>query len=314
MDLLSRRQLQFTSHLMMIRPVRFGFNEQTAESNAFQQKSPALSSAEIQARALEEFDTFVKMLRDVSVTVTVFDDTPEPHTPDSIFPNNWISLHRNGQIFIYPMLAPNRQAEIRSDIIQEMTALYANPEVVDFRKYAGPGQYLEGTGSMILDRAAKVVYACISPRTHPELLRKFCQKIQYRLVEFHAMDEHGQEIYHTNVLMGLGEGYAVICLEAIPDESERQNVITSLRAGGFEIIPLTFFQMNNFAGNLLQVVSQDGIPWGVLSRRAYDSLDELQKKTLQHYTRILVVPLDVVEVYGGGSVRCMMAEVFPEVK
>lgn len=314
MDSRRRRQLQFTSHLMMVRPLNFGFNEQTAESNAFQQKDSSLSASEVRRQAVAEFDSFVEILRNAGITVTVFEDIAVPHTPDAVFPNNWISFHSEGKICVYPMLAPNRQAEVRQDMIAKMSEIYSSAEVIDFRSYAKPGQCLEGTGSMILDRAGKVVYACISPRTDISLLEKFCEIMGYQSVVFTATDENGQEIYHTNVLMGLGDGFAVICMDAISDKTEREHVSEALSAGGFEIVNLSHDQMNHFAGNLLQVINGDGVGYAVVSQRAYDALDVSQITQIQKYSEILVIPLDVIETFGGGSVRCMMAEVFPQLK
>ncbi|MEZ4826939.1 MAG: arginine deiminase-related protein [Bacteroidia bacterium] len=308
METRSRNQLRFASHILMVRPAAFGFNDQTAESNAFQHKNTRLAPEEIQARAASEFDTFVGILKEAEVEVTVIDDTPAPRKPDAIFPNNWISFHPQKTICLYPMLAPNRQAEVREDIVAQFSG--SSTEVIDFRNYAAPEQYLEGTGSMILDRAEKVVYACISPRTNPALLNKFCEVLGYRAVIFHATDENGQEIYHTNVLMGLGAGFSLICLDAIRSVAEKEMVIGELLSGGFEVIPLSFDQINQFAGNMLQIKNRSGQWITVLSRRAWFSLSETQMEKISLYSQVLVIPLDVIETFGGGSVRCMMAEVF----
>ena len=304
------REVQTTSHLMMIRPVRFGFNEQTAGSNAFQQRDSAHTSTEIQALALAEFEAFVARLREAGVVVTVFDDTPVPHTPDSIFPNNWISFHHDGKIVLYPMYAPNRRAERRLDIVDHFARLYPEPKVIDLSHYEAEERYLESTGSMAMDRVHQRVYACISPRTDPGLFAWFCQEMACEGMLFHAVDEAGQAIYHTNVMMALGAEYAVVCMEAIRDGEEQRRLRQALEETGHEIIPISYAQMHAFAGNMLEVYNQDGQPLTVMSQRAYASLEAWQLDKLRGYGGIVVGPLDVIETYGGGSVRCMMAEVF----
>lgn len=304
------RATQTTSHLFMVRPVRFGFNEQTSESNSFQNKDTSLKPDEIQAKALKEFDTFVDILRKNGMTVTVFEDQYTPHTPDSIFPNNWISLHKNGKIIIYPILAPNRRLEKRKEIIEHFTQLYDHPEIIDMGYHEADNKFLEGTGSMILDRINQIVYGCISPRTTPELFDEFCKIVECEQVAFTAVNEEGQAIYHTNVMMALGDQVAVICLESIPNQKEREMVRIRLEKTGHEIVEITFEQMNQFAGNMLQVYNKDGVPFMVMSKRAFESLNIEQLTLIRKYTKILVIPIDVIETYGGGSVRCMMAEVF----
>lgn len=304
------REVQTTSHLLMIRPVRFGFNEQTAESNAFQHRDRSHSAAEIQALALAEFEAFVARLRAAGVEVTVFDDTPVPHTPDSIFPNNWISFHHDGKILLYPMHAPNRRAERRLDIVDHFARLYPQPQVIDLSPYEAEGRFLESTGSMAMDRVHQRVYACISARTDPGLFAWFCQEMDCQGVLFHAVDEQGQPIYHTNVMMALGAEYAVVCMEAVHDPAEKAFVQQSLEETGHEVIPITYAQMHAFAGNMLEVYNRDGRALTVMSQRAYDALAPWQLEKLQGYGGIVVGPLDVIETYGGGSVRCMMAEVF----
>ncbi|MDX1906106.1 MAG: arginine deiminase-related protein [Bacteroidia bacterium] len=301
---------QTTDHVLMIRPVRFGYNAQTAESNAFQHAPDALSPEQIQAQALAEFDTFVGMLRAAGVQVTVFEDTPDPHTPDSIFPNNWISTHAGGQVFVYPMQAPNRQAERREDIIHWALGRYEHGHLTDLTTMAG-GTFLEGTGSMILDRTHGVIYACLSPRTDPVLLEQFARQLQYKTVVFEAADARGQAIYHTNVMMALGQSLAVVCLGAVTRATDRDTLVDSLETSGYAILDISLEQMEQFAGNMLEVRSQqDGQQHMVLSRRAWDSLSSAQRDLLSHFTVPLVIPLDVIETYGGGSVRCMMAEIF----
>ncbi|MEZ4851789.1 MAG: arginine deiminase-related protein [Bacteroidia bacterium] len=301
---------QFSSHIMMVRPVRFAYNTQTAEDNAFMHKVKSLDSAEIQTKALAEFEMFVAKLKEVGIRLTIFDDRPEPHTPDSIFPNNWISFHQNEKIIIYPIKAENRRLEKRKDIVETLSELYPNPEVIDWSEFEEKELFLEGTGSLVLDRYHEIAYACISQRTHQEVLDAFCQLTGYKPVAVHGFDQDGEEIYHTNVMMGLGIGFAVVCLDAVRDPEEKAMLQNSLESTGFEIIPLTFHQMNNFAGNLLQVMAEDGTPYVILSQRAYDSLTDSQLAVMRRNSKVLPVPLDIIEVIGGGSVRCMMTEIF----
>lgn len=301
--------VQTTSHLLMVRPVRFGFNAQTALDNAFQHPL-SLPPEDVQARALQEFDTFLQLLREAGITVTVFEDTEEPHTPDSIFPNNWISFHEDGKIFIYPMYAENRRMERRSDIVAHFQQMYEHAVVIDLTHYEEEGKFLEGTGSMIMDRVNQMVYACRSHRTTEELFELFCREVDCEGMLFTATDRQGAEIYHTNVMMAMGTRFAVVCMEAIRDEEERARVQQQLAATGHKVVPITFDQVEAFAGNMLQLYNQQGEPILVMSQRAYDSLREDQVQELKSYTRLLVVPLDVIETCGGGSVRCMMAEVF----
>lgn len=304
------QRYQTTSHLMMVRPVRFGFNEQTADSNAFQQKESTLSQKVIQQKAQQEFDAFVSMLREAGIRITVFEDTPEPHTPDSIFPNNWITLHENGNIILYPMFAPNRRLERRDDIVAHFVNACSKSKLIDWSGLAEEGLFLEGTGSMTLDREYQIAYACVSPRTTPELFDRFCQELGCREILFHANDQNGVPIYHTNVMMALGSSLTVICLESITDQAEREKVLTHLEATGKTVLAISFEQMNSFAGNMLEVYNDAGKTFWIMSQRAFDSLNESQRETIGEHGEIIAVPLDVIETYGGGSVRCMMAEVF----
>ncbi len=302
---------QTTSHLLMVRPIRFGYNDQTAQNNAFQHES-SLPSEEIQAKALAEFDLFVSLLRGEGITVTVFDDTTVPHTPDSIFPNNWISFHESGKIIIYPMFALNRRLERRGDMIDYFQSQFSAPEVIDLSHYEEQGLFLEGTGSMIMDRVHQKVYACLSPRTSQVLFEEFCEHTQCEGFLFHAADRNGTEIYHTNVMMALGSRVAVICMASIKDQDEREELEKLLTQTGHEVVPISFDQMEAFAGNMLQLYNRDGEALMVMSQRAFDSLKASQIATLEKYSRLLVVPIDIIETIGGGSVRCMMAEVFTD--
>ncbi|MBD1384731.1 amidinotransferase [Mucilaginibacter rigui] len=295
----------------MIRPVAFGFNAQTAESNAFQNRDDDQQA--VQQKAVQEFDAFVKVLRDNGVNVTVISDTPEPHTPDSIFPNNWVSFHDNGDILLYPMQAKNRRLERREDIIRHLEESFKANHVIDLSRFETKNQFLEGTGSMVLDRENKIAYACLSPRTNAEVLKAFCDYTGYKAVTFDAFDQNGQAIYHTNVLMAIGSKFAVICLDSITNEQEKEAVISSLKSTGKEIIDITFDQMNHFAGNMLEVKGNNGDTLVVMSQAAYNSLTSEQKAALEKYGKLVYADINTIETNGGGSARCMMAEVHLEV-
>lgn len=301
----------FTNHVLMIRPVAFGYNEQTAQNNAFQEKPESESPEEIQAAALKEFENFALKLRRAGVTVHVLEDTLEPHTPDSIFPNNWISFHEKGTIVTYPMFAENRRLERRGDVLHLLRdAGFKIDERIDWSGAEKNNVFLEGTGSMILDRRNRVAYASLSPRTNPWLLERFCSDLNFNLVSFRSVDENKQPIYHTNVLMALGDGFACLVEESIVDEDERTKVVAQLNSSGFEVIPLSYSQMNSFAGNMLQLCNERGDNVLVMSKRAYKSLTVSQKTSIEKRTSIVQVDLKTIERIGGGSARCMMAEVF----
>ncbi|TWR25958.1 amidinotransferase [Mucilaginibacter achroorhodeus] len=298
---------QSTSNILMIRPVAFGFNAQTAESNAFQNRDDDQQA--VQQKAIAEFDNFVQILQDNRVNVIVINDTPEPHTPDSIFPNNWVSFHDNGDIILYPMQAENRRLERREDIIGQLEESFAAKHVIDLSRFEQKNEFLEGTGSMVLDRPNKIAYACLSPRTNAEVLTAYCDYTGYKAVTFDAFDQNGQAIYHTNVLMALGSTFAVICLDSISDTSEKELVIKSLQDAGKEIINITFDQMNHFAGNMLEVKNTSGDTLVVMSKAAFDSLTLEQKSALEKYGKLVYADISTIETNGGGSARCMMAEV-----
>lgn len=298
---------QTTSHLLMIRPVRFDFNAQTAVNNAFQQAS---NDDNIATRAREEFDAFAKLLQEKGMDVTVVDDTPEPHTPDSVFPNNWVSFHDDGTLVLYPMFAENRRAERKPHVLENIRKKFAVGNKIDLSNWESGNQFLEGTGSMVLDRVNRIAYACLSPRTDRQVLEEFCARLGYKPVSFDATDQHGQPIYHTNVMMCVADRYAVICLDSIKKPNERKTVIDYLTESGKEIIDITPDQVNAFAGNMLQVENKEGKKLLVMSSQAYNSLTEGQKKTLGAFNDIVHSPLETIETNGGGSARCMLAEVF----
>jgi len=291
----------------MIRPVNFGFNEQTAESNAFQNKAAQKDDANTAAQ--REFDGMVNMLRNNGVNVTVIDDNPEPHTPDSIFPNNWVSFHSDGQVFLYPMQAENRRLERREDIINGLEDNFKVKHVIDLSRFEEEGKFLEGTGSMVLDRENNIAYACISPRTDREVLELFCEQAGYQAITFDAVDENGKAIYHTNVLMCIGGGFAVICLDNIPNPHEKLVVKESLLSTKKVIVDISFDQMNHFAGNMLEIKNKAGETLIVMSKSAHDMLLEAQKKVLSNYGKLVYADISTIETLGGGSARCMMAEV-----
>jgi hypothetical protein len=301
---------QLASTVMMIRPARFESNPLTAASNRFQGKSSS-SPEEQHTIALREFDGLASALREAGIEVIVFDDTVKPHTPDAIFPNNWISMHADGRVVLYPMEAENRRTERRSDIIDYLNrhAHRQVTEVVDLSAHEDAGHFLEGTGSMVLDRSNHVAYACISSRTHLDPLGEFAQRMGYDVVAFDAVDSGAVPIYHTNVLMNVGEQLAVICAEAIPRDEQRNAVLARLRETGHDILELTYTQLDAFAGNMLELRNNNGERVLAMSQQAYDSLNEEQRAMLAANARIVRAPIDNIESSAGGSVRCMLAEV-----
>lgn len=305
---------QCASHVLMIRPASFQFNEQTAASNDYQNESK-LSKDETILKAQEEFDNMVEILEQNNINVWVVEDTEEPEKPDAIFPNNWISLHQNGDIYMYPMKALNRSAERRPDIIEFLEDNFEVNRVYDWSRYEQENLALEGTGSMIFDHVNHLVYACLSPRTNEKLLRKFCTEIQYEPVIFKAYKRNGAEQYHTNVVMCIGEEFAVVCLDCITNKAEKNEVKTTLQDNGFDIIEISQEQLEeHFAGNMLQVYNENGVSFLVMSERAYNSLTSQQLTQIEAHTEIISVPIYFIEEVGGGSARCMMAEIFLEEK
>ena len=294
----------------MIRPARFQSNPQTAESNRFQGKTAA-PAAEQHAAAVAEFEGLAGALASAGIRVLVFDDTPEPHTPDAIFPNNWVSFHADGTAVLYPMEAENRRTERRRDIIDALAEDHGFivRDVIDLSHHEKEGHFLEGTGSMVLDRVNRISYACLSSRTHLDALGEFAQRLDYEPLTFDAVDQDGVPIYHTNVLMNVGEKIAVICDEAIPREDQRRAVLESLAGTGHEIIRLSFAQLNAFAGNMLELRSADGRRVTAMSEQARRALDENQLAQLARNGAIVSAPIDTIECSAGGSVRCMLAEI-----
>lgn len=298
----------------MIRPVAFRMNEQTAVNNYYQKVLDNLLPATVNAKAQEEFDTFVSKLRAVGVDVTVVEDTLNPDTPDSVFPNNWISFHENGDVVLYPMFAENRRLERREDILDilEEKGFVIN-EIMDYTSAEEDDFFLEGTGSILLDRENDKAYCALSPRADEELFIEFCEDFEYTPVIFEAFQTVNGErklIYHTNVMMCLGETFAVICADCIDDKKERKMVLDSLRGDEKEVILITEDQVNNFAGNMLEVKGANDRRYLVMSTSAYKSLTKKQIAQIEEHVTILSSSLDTIEACGGGSARCMMAEIF----
>ncbi|TAD89881.1 MAG: amidinotransferase [Bacteroidetes bacterium] len=295
------------SHLLMIRPVRFGYNAETAVNNAFQVHT---SSGNAQEMALQEFDAFVVKLRQFGVDVTVVNDTPEPHTPDSIFPNNWISFHHDGSVVLYPMYAHNRRQERKAHVLQAIADKFVVANSTNLAHYEDEAIFLEGTGSMVLDRQQYLAYACISARTHTTLLETFCTLKGYKAIAFTALDQQGGQIYHTNVMMCVADSYVVICLESIADPAERTMVHNTIVQSGKAVVEISLAQMNAFAGNMLQVQNDQQQKALVMSTQAFEALKPEQVAQLAAYNPILHSSLLTIETNGGGSARCMMAEVY----
>jgi len=305
---------QTTNSILMIRPVAFRMNEQTAVNNYYQKVLDGLSKETVNAKAQEEFDAFVIKLRMVGVNVIVVDDTLNPDTPDSIFPNNWISFHESGDVVLYPMFAENRREERREDILDilEENGFVIN-EIMDYTSAEADGFYLEGTGSLLLDRENTKAYCALSPRADEELFIEFCEDFEYSPVIFEAFQTVTGErklIYHTNVMMCIGDTFAVICADCIDDKKERKMVLDSLRGDEKEIILITEDQVNSFAGNMLEVKGADDRRYLVMSQSAHQSLTKKQIEKLEEHVTILSSNLDTIEACGGGSARCMMAEIF----
>lgn len=298
---------QSTHSIFMVRPAAFGYNPQTALTNSFQSEL-ALASEEIQRVALAEFDAMVELLRAKGVEVHVFHDTPIPPKPDAVFPNNWISLHADGKLILYPMCTVNRRWERRAEIIEEFKRKFPIQEVIDLSHYESENRFLEGTGSIIFDHVYRVAYACLSPRTDQELFEAVCKLLNYEPIYFHSVNEKGQAIYHTNVMMAMGDEYVVICLESIRDKQERAYVEEKLTRTNHLIISILLEQVNHFAGNMLQLQTTSGNKILVMSQRAYQSLSQLQIDQLSKYAELVPIAIPTIETIGGGSVRCMMGE------
>lgn len=295
----------------MIEPIAFGYNAETAKNNYFQVEQ---TGSDIQSKALAEFNTFVGKLREKGINVITIKDTLDPHTPDSIFPNNWVSFHKDGKVVLYPMFASNRRVERREDIIESIKDQgFEVAEIDDWSFSETQGHFLEGTGSMIFDHDHKIAYGSVSLRLDEKLFREFCTKYGFTPVVFHSFQTVGTErlpIYHTNVMMCVADKFVVICLDCIDDELEREKVVEAIKGSGKEIIEISEDQMQQFAGNMLQVQNKEGKKFLVMSQTAYQSLTPEQLAAIEKYCEIIYSDLNTIEVNGGGSARCMLAEVF----
>ncbi len=283
--------MQTTSHILMIRPVNFAFNMETAVNNAFQVKT---GSSEVQSKALEEFDMFVSILRKNSVDVIVVEDTPQPHTPDSLFPNNWVSFHDDGSMLLYPMYARSRRAERKEHVLEKIYTHFLVINKIDLSYYEKNNLFLEGTGSMVLDRDNRIAFAALSPRTDKKVLDEFCKRMNYEPVSFTAIDSSGRAIYHTNVMMCVADRYVVICLDSIYEAEEKEKVVETILKTGKEIIDINYDQLHHFAGNMLQIENNRGEKLLVMSTKAYQSLTEEQVQKLNSYNRIIHSPLTTI--------------------
>lgn len=288
-------------NILLIRPQNFQYNAETAASNEFQNKVDNGEEKHIKQLALAEFDRFAASLRSKGVSVLVFDDTNEPEKPDAVFPNNWISFHSDGTVVLYPMCAESRRSERRMDIVESLRRDFRIEKIIDLSHFENENRFLEGTGSIVFDHVNKIAYACLSPRTDEKLFTETSQTLGYTPISFRAVDAKNRAIYHTNVMMCIGVGYAVICLESIENAEEKERVIESLEWNGLETIDISVEQMNNFAGNMLTVSGENGKVFLVLSQSAFDSLRTEQISILEKYCELLPIPIPTIEAIGGGS-------------
>lgn len=295
--------------ILMIRPAAFGYNAETAANNFFQE-NPGIPAADLQKKALEEFNRMAKILQENDVELLLIEDSREPPKPDAIFPNNWLSTTPDGKLFVFPMFAPSRRAEKREDIIDRLSADFVVKDLQDWSEFEVEGRFLEGTGSMVMDHRNQLIYAAISERTNLSVLEKFAVTNGYQAIVFLATDAYGRPVYHTNVIMSLGENFAVLCEESIEEEWELIAVRQLLESTNHAIIPISRDQMHRFAGNMLEVKNKKGESILVLSQSAFDSLRKEQKTMLEAFARLLPIPVPTIEAVEGGSVRCMMAEIF----
>ncbi|MBS1634189.1 MAG: amidinotransferase [Bacteroidetes bacterium] len=302
------QRLPAPSTILMIRPSAFGYNEETADSNFFQQITPG--NTDIQRLALNEFDNMVNILRSHDIDVIVIEDTVHPVKPDAVFPNNWLSTSPNGTISVFPMHTQNRRAEKREDILKWLNENFIVKELQDWSEFEAEGRFLEGTGSMVIDHDNKMIYAAVSVRTNISVLEKFAAANGYQAIVFLAVDKNGHPVYHTNVVMSLGENFAVLCEEAIEEEWELIAVRQILESTGHSIIPISKEQMHCFAGNMIEIENMKSEKFLILSQKAFESLHKEQKRMLEAYCSLLPIPVPTIESIAGGSVRCMIAEIF----
>jgi len=300
--------MQSANSVLLVRPAHFGFNAQTAISNAFQNKPP--EAGRVSKKALAEFDAFAQKLSEAGIDVTLINDSASPIKPDAVFPNNWLSTHADGTLVLYPMCAPNRRHERRADTVEDLKKRFYVKNIVDLSHYETENRFLEGTGSLVFDHIKKIAYACLSSRTDKGLLFELAALLKYTPHCFHAYDKARKAIYHTNVMMCVGEKFAAVCSESITDTNERLELLDSLRNGGRETLEINREQMNGFAGNMLELKKNDGAGLLVLSGAAYSCLSARQRKVLEKHVELLPLAIPTIETIGGGSARCMIAELF----
>jgi len=302
--------MSLTSNILMIRPLQFTYNAETAETNAFQHSIDPENSQEVREKAMKEFDEFVAKLRNERIHVHVFDDTPDPVKPDAVFPNNWISTHEDGSLALYPMCHDNRRTERREDIVETLQEKFSVSRVEDFSYFEVSKQFMEGTGSVVIDRENKIMYACLSPRTDLEALETIAIKLGYKSIHFKAVDQNDQEIYHTNVMMSMGDFFVVICMDSIRDTAEKDVLLNSFADNGKQVIQISYEQMNKMAGNMILLKNERGQKIEVMSEQAFHSLTDYQMTQLMMHAKLVYSDLSTIEKYGGGSARCMIAELF----
>ena len=305
--------MPLASTILMIRPVAFGYNEQTAANNFFQSRDDSSQQTAIQQQVLAEFDNMTQQLVDHDIEVIVIEDSADPPKPDAIFPNNWFCTFPSGSFSVFPMYAPNRRPEKRDEVVEWIADNFIVASFEDWSEYEAEGLFLEGTGSMVIDHNSKIIYACISERTSESLLKKFAAAKGFQAISFNATDKNGKPIYHTNVMMCIGEDFAVVCSAAIVDETERIAVTQLLQSTGHQLIDISLEQMHSFAGNMLELQNMHGKKFILMSQSAWDSLAPEQQKQLQSFARPLPIAVPTIE-QEGGSVRCMIAEIFLQPK
>lgn len=299
--------MQVARKILMVRPALFAYNEETATNNYFQSKT---AHSNLNERALQEFDDFVNILRSNKIDVIVVQDSIDPHTPDSIFPNNWFSTHSTGELILYPMFAENRRDERKKKVLNTLEEHFNAHKVIDLTEWENKNRFLEGTGSLILDHKYRIVYACRSERTDDIVFEDFYTKMNFEPQLFNAYDENEKIIYHTNIMLSIGEKHAIICAESIFDQNRRAQVINSLKVSKKEIIEISFEQMRSFCANILEVLNVDNEPCLIMSETAKKSYTYEQRKRLEKYCKLISTPLNIIEETGGGSARCMIAEIF----
>lgn len=299
--------MQVARKILMVRPALFAYNEETATNNYFQSKT---AHSNLNERALQEFDDFLNILRSNKIDVIVVQDSIDPHTPDSIFPNNWFSTHSTGELILYPMFAENRRDERKKKVLNTLEEHFNAHKVIDLTEWENKNRFLEGTGSLILDHKNRIVYACRSERTDDIVFEDFYTKMNFEPQLFNAYDENEKIIYHTNIMLSIGEKHAIICAESIFDQNRRAQVINSLKVSKKEIIEISFEQMRSFCANILEVLNVDNEPCLIMSETAKKSYTYEQRKKLEKYCKLISTPLNIIEETGGGSARCMIAEIF----